>query len=206
MQYSIKELNQHWISKNLIYEALKNSLPFSNEFLKNKRIFNELDLEIFLFYKDYGVNKTVSRYWTSLKINNNESIWKQFQTVPKQIDKQFQNSNEEITKLIKKSITEEIKTVKKQFEDRELELLNTIKQKDEIIDIKNNQTQKYALLKVEQEKEKKEWIKKYEEENKKKGEWMKKFYWIRTYLFIFIVLFCLLTIFFILFFMDVIKL
>jgi hypothetical protein len=51
MQYSIKDLDAQGISKNLVYEALKNSLPFSKEFIKNKRVFNETDLELFRFYK-----------------------------------------------------------------------------------------------------------------------------------------------------------
>jgi hypothetical protein len=52
MEYSIKDLNQHGISKTLVYEILKNSLPVSNTFLKNKRLFNESDLKLFLFYKE----------------------------------------------------------------------------------------------------------------------------------------------------------
>lgn len=51
MQYSIKDLETQGISKNLVYEALKNSLPFSKDFTKNKRVFNETDLELFRFYK-----------------------------------------------------------------------------------------------------------------------------------------------------------
>jgi hypothetical protein len=51
MQYSIKDLDTQGISKNLVYEALKNGLPFSKEFIKNKRVFNETDLELFRFYK-----------------------------------------------------------------------------------------------------------------------------------------------------------
>ncbi|CAC9544500.1 hypothetical protein [uncultured Gammaproteobacteria bacterium] len=37
----------------MVYEALKNSLPFSHELIKNRRIFNEKDLEIFKYYKDF---------------------------------------------------------------------------------------------------------------------------------------------------------
>lgn len=51
MQYSIKDLETQGINKNLVYEALKNSLPFSKDFIKNKRVFNETDLELFRFYK-----------------------------------------------------------------------------------------------------------------------------------------------------------
>jgi hypothetical protein len=53
MEYTIKELSHQGISKSLVYEALKNSLPFSNNFIKNKRLFNEKDLEIFKFYKEF---------------------------------------------------------------------------------------------------------------------------------------------------------
>lgn len=53
MQYSIKDLETQGINKNLVYEALKNSLPFSKDFIKNKRVFNETDLELFRFYKTH---------------------------------------------------------------------------------------------------------------------------------------------------------
>jgi hypothetical protein len=52
MEYSIKDLNQHGISKTLVYEILKNSFPISNTFIKNKRLFNESDLKLFLFFKE----------------------------------------------------------------------------------------------------------------------------------------------------------
>jgi hypothetical protein len=51
MQYSIKDLERLGINKNLVYEALKNNLPFSKDFIKNKRVFNETDLQLFRFYK-----------------------------------------------------------------------------------------------------------------------------------------------------------
>ena len=75
-----------------------------------------------------------------------------------------------------RAYTKEIETVKKQFENREEELLKEIEQKNNVIQIKDDQTQKYALLKVQEEKEKKEWIEKYEQANEKKGEWIRKFY------------------------------
>lgn len=195
MDYTIKELNQQGISKSLVYEALKNSLPFSNIFIKNKRIFNEKDLEIFKFYKEFWLEKTVSKHWKTEKIADNSSV-----------SKQSLNSSEDIDTLIKKAVNNEIKTVKEQFESRENELLKEIKQKESIIEIKDNQTQKYALMKIQEEKEKKEWIEKYEKENEKKGEWIRKFYWIRTYLFVFIVLFCVSLIFSIFLIFWIIKL
>jgi 2-succinyl-5-enolpyruvyl-6-hydroxy-3-cyclohexene-1-carboxylate synthase len=105
--------------------------------------------------------------------------WK---TVPKQDIQQFWNNEEDVSNFIKKTVSKEIEIVKKQFENREEELLKEIEQKNNVIQIKDNQTQKYALLKVQEEKEKKEWIEKYEQANDKKGEWIRKFYWVRTYL------------------------
>ena len=52
MEYSIKDLNQHGISKTLVYGILKNSFPVFNTFLKNKRLFNENDLKLFLYFKE----------------------------------------------------------------------------------------------------------------------------------------------------------
>jgi len=52
MEYSIKDLNHYGISKTLVYEILKNGFSVSNTFLKNKRLFNENDLKLFLFYKE----------------------------------------------------------------------------------------------------------------------------------------------------------
>ena len=106
MQYSIKELSSQWISKSLVYEALKNSLPFSHEFIKNRRLFNEKDLEIFKYYKDFWVLKTVSKYWTANELDNNQPIWKQSQTVPKQDIQQFWNNKEYVSEFIKKTVAE----------------------------------------------------------------------------------------------------
>ncbi len=166
-------------------------MPFSNEFIKNRRIFNEKDLEIFLFYKDYGVNKTVSKYWTPGDIANNQNHWKQFETVPKQNNKQFTNSNERINQLIKKAVSEEVETVKKQFEDRKAELLSEIRQKEKVIKIKDDQTQRYELLKVEQEKEKNSGLKNMKKQMKKKGSGWKSstepglIYFFSSYFFVY---------------------
>jgi hypothetical protein len=46
----------------LIYEALKLDLPFSKQFQKNRRFFNEKDLEMFLYFKQFGYRKTVLLY------------------------------------------------------------------------------------------------------------------------------------------------
>ncbi|ASF47832.1 hypothetical protein [Methylovulum psychrotolerans] len=86
---------------------------------------------------------------------------------------------------------DELETVKKQFEDKENGLKLEIGQKDKIISIREEQTQKYALLKMEEQKEKELWIKKYEAINQEKTEWIKKFYSLKTYLVVFIVLFLL---------------
>lgn len=186
MQYSIKELDKHWISKNLVYEALKNSLPFSKEFIKNKRVFNEQDLKLFEFYKFNWLEKTTSKYWTVADKTVNQTIWKLF----KENDKQFLNIQIED---FKKSLLDELETVKKQFLEKETNLKQEIEQKEKIIGIKEEQAQKYALMKTEEQKEKEEWIKKYDVLNNEKGEWMKKFYSTKTYLIVFAILFMLST-------------
>lgn len=66
-----------------------------------------------------------------------------------------------------------------------------IEEMDKVITIKDDQTQKYALAKVEEKREKDQWIKKYDELNVEKGEWVRKFYSMKTYLIVFIVLFLL---------------
>ena len=91
-----------------------------------------------------------------------------------------------------------MQTVKKQFEDREVELEKMIEQKDRLIKIKDEQTQKYALLKQEEKKEKDEWIKKHDLAQKEKGEWMRKFYSVKMYMVIFLIL-LVLTVTFIIF-------
>jgi len=80
-----------------------------------------------------------------------------------------------------------METVLKQFEKKEKELLLNVEQQKKIIEIKDEQNKKYALLKIEEVKEKKEWIKKYELELEKKTLWMQKFYKIKTYLIVSIV-------------------
>lgn len=184
MEYSIKDLNQHWISKTLVYEILKNSFPVSNTFLKNKRLFNENDLKLFLFFKENWLDRTILEYG-SLKqkneiLNNTkqlEKIWKQF----------LNNSWNDFNNLL----ISEIDKVKKQFAETENNLKTEIEQKNKIIEIKEEQNQKYALLKMEEKKEKEDWIKKYDAINEEKNQWIKNFYSLKTYLIVFIVLFML---------------
>ena len=75
--------------------------------------------------------------------------------------------------------------------EKESTFKQEIEQKEKIIGIKEEQTQKYALMKMEEQKEKEEWIKKYDVLNNEKGEWMKKFYSTKTYLIVFAILFML---------------
>ena len=206
MTYSIKDLNQHWISKNLVYEVLKNSFPISEYFIKNKRFFNDKDLEIFNFYKQFGVLQTVSKYWTPQQIGNNETHEKTVSNSFEQKKEQFLNSPNSLQTEIERAVSKELETVKKQFQDKENDFLKEIEQKEKIIKIKEDQSQKYALLKVEEEKEKKERIEKYEQVSEQKGEWMKKFYWLKTYLIVFIILFCLAMLFLGLLLTGIIKL
>jgi len=51
MKYSIKELSSHSISRTLVYEVINSNITVSKQFLKNKRLFDDKDLEIFKFYK-----------------------------------------------------------------------------------------------------------------------------------------------------------
>lgn len=179
MSYSIKDLAKHWLNKNLIYDALKNSLPFSNKFIKNKRLFNETDLKLFLFYKTNGLEKTLLQYGTVNENNDDKTVFKT--VLP---------DNKE---TINKPLLEDLETVKKQFIENENRLKLEIEQKEKIISIKEDQTQKYALLKMEEQKEKEGWIKKYEVINDEKNDWIKKFYSLKSYLLVFIILFVLST-------------
>ena len=187
MQKTIKELQAQWLSKNLIYEALKTVLPFSKQFLKNKRIFNEKDIEMFENCKQFGIEKTVLKYSSNETIENNKTVLNSFK--PDIINN-------------KNSLKEEFKTVKKQFEDREEEYKQLITQKDKIIQVKNEQTQKYALLKQEEKKEKEEWIKKYDEIQKEKNKWIQKYYSTKMYMIVFLILLILASIFLWLFFIK----
>ena len=73
--------------------------------------------------------------------------------------------------------------------NREEELSEIIKQKEAIIKIKDDQTQKYALLKQEEKKEKEEWIKKYDVVQNEKSEWVEKYYSVKMYMVVFLILF-----------------
>ena len=70
-----------------------------------------------------------------------------------------------------------------------------IEQKDQLIKIKDEQAQKYALLKQEEKKEKDEWIKKYDLSQNEKGEWMKRFYNVKMYMMVFLLLLILSVVF-----------
>ena len=182
MQYSIKDLNQHGISKTLVYEILKNSFPISNTFIKNKRLFNESDLKLFLFYKENWLDKTISTYWTLKEKINIKNDSKQFEESKKQFLNNEGNS-------FNQTLLNEIDKVKKQFAETENRLKTEIEQKNKIIEVKEEQNQKYALLKIEEKKEKEDWIKKYDAINEEKNQWIKNFYSLKAYLIVFIVLF-----------------
>lgn len=192
MHYSIKDLIHQWFSKSFIYDVLKQSLPFSKQFKKNRRFFNEDDIEILKYYKDNGLQKTVLRFWTSDRIGDKgnivQTVWKSVQTV-------WENSPDSSDEKIEKAVKQEVQTVKKQFEDREVELEKMIEQKDQLIKIKDEQAQKYALLKQEEKKEKDEWIKKYDLSQNEKGEWMKRFYNVKMYMMVFLLLLILSVVF-----------
>ena len=79
--------------------------------------------------------------------------------------------------------------------NREEELKEIIKQKEAIIKIKDEQTQKYALLKQEEKKEKEEWIKKYDTIQSEKSKWVQKYYAVKMYMVIFLILLILASIF-----------
>lgn len=184
MEYSIKDLNQHWISKTLVYEILKNSFPVSNTFLKNKRVFNESDLKLFLYFKENWLDKTISAYWIPKQKDEILNNTKQFENTEKPFLNNYENS-------FNQTLLSEINKVKKQFEEKENSFKTEIEQKNKIIEIKEEQNQKYALLKMEEKKEKEDWIKKYDAINEEKNEWIKNFYSLKTYLIVFIVLFIL---------------
>ena len=184
MEYTLKDLSKHWINKSLVYEVLRNSLPISKQFIKNKRVFNEKDLELFKFYKVNGLEKTLAKYQTVEQKTVNKTVWKPFEENQKHFSKIPANE-------FKKPLVDDLETVKKQFKEKENSLKLEIEQKERIISIKEEQSQKYALLKMEEQREKESWIKKYEEINNEKTEWIKKFYSMKTYLIVFILLFLL---------------
>lgn len=187
MEYSIKDLNQHGISKTLVYEVLKNSFPISNTFLKNKRVFNDTDLKLFLFYKEKWLEKTILRYWLNSENTPNKTVSKQFEETEKPFLENKENSFD-------KNLLDEINKLKKQFEEKENSFKTEIEQKNKIIEIKEEQNQKYALLKIEEKNEKESWIKKYELINEEKSDRIKKFYSLKTYLIVFIILFLISTV------------
>lgn len=168
MQYTIKDLQAQGLNKSLIYEALKTVWTFSKQFIKNKRVFDDKDIQIFRYYKQFGYKKTVLKFWTSQKVGKSKTVSNTSQTV-------WQNS---------------FKTVS----NREEELTQIIEQKETIIKIKDDQTQKYALLKQEEKKEKEEWIKKYDDVQNEKSEWVQKYYAVKMYMVVFLVLLILASI------------
>ena len=89
------------------------------------------------------------------------------------------------SKTVSKHSENSLETVSK----REEELSQIIKQKEAIIKIKDDQSQKYALLKQEEKKEKEEWIQKYDVIQNEKSKWVEKYYRVKMYMVVFLVLF-----------------
>jgi len=164
MTHTIKDLQAQGYSKTLIYEVLKTVWTVSKQFIKNKRVFDEKDIEIFKYYKLFGSEKTVLKFWTSQKAGKIETVSNSSKTVVKHSE----NSLETVW-------------------SREEELTKIIEQKEAIIKIKDDQTQKYALLKQEEKKEKEEWIKKYDIVQNEKNEWVGKYYSVKMWMIVFFV-------------------
>jgi len=176
MAHTIKDLQAQGYSKTLIYEVLKTVWTVSKQFLKNKRVFDDNDLKIFQYYKQFGSEKTVLKFWTSQKAGKSKTVSNTSQTV-------WENSFETVS-------------------NREEELNKIIEQKEAIIKIKDDQTQKYALLKQEEKKEKEEWIKKYDTIQNEKSEWVEKYYAVKMYMVVFLVLLIMATILIVWFFIK----
>ncbi len=174
MTYTIKDLQAQWYSKTLIYEVLKTVWTVSKQFVKNKRVFDENDIEIFKYYKQFGSKKTVLKFWTSQKVGESKTVLNSFETV----------------ETVQKNSLESVSN-----SNREEELKEIIKQKEAIIKIKDEQTQKYALLKQEEKKEKEEWIKKYDTIQSEKSKWVQKYYAVKMYMVVFLILLILASIF-----------
>ena len=172
MTHTIKDLQAQGYSKTLIYEVLKTVWTVSKQFVKNKRVFDENDIQIFKYYKQFGSEKTVLKFWTSQKVEKSKTVLEQ-----------FPNS---------------LKTVS----NREEELTQIIEQKEAIIKVKDDQTQKYALLKQEEKKEKEEWIKKYDTIQNEKSQWVQKYYAVKMWMVVFLVLLILACILIVLFFIK----
>ena len=169
MAHTIKDLQAQGYSKTLVYEVLKTVWTVSKQFIKNKRVFDDNDLKIFQYYKQFGSEKTVLKFWTSQKVGKSKTVSNTSQTV-------WKNSFETVS-------------------NREEELNKIIEQKEAIIKIKDDQTQKYALLKQEEKKEKEEWIKKYDSIQKEKNDWIGKYYSIKMYMVVFLILLILASVF-----------
>lgn len=172
MHHTIKDLQAQSYSKTLIYEVLKTVWTVSKQFVKNKRVFDDNDIQIFKYYKEFGSEKTVLKFWTSPKVGNGKTV-----------SKQSSNSLETVS-------------------NREAELEKTIKQKEAIIKVKEEQSQKYALLKTEEKKEKEEWIKKYDIVQNEKSEWVQKYYAVKMYMVVFLILLILASILIVWFFIK----
>ncbi|MEA3522767.1 MAG: hypothetical protein U9R50_07310, partial [Campylobacterota bacterium] len=68
--------------------------------------------------------------------------------------------------------------------------------------VKEEQTQKYALLKTEEKKEKEEWIQKYDDVQSEKSEWVQKYYAVKMWMVVFLVLLILSSILIVWFFVK----
>jgi lipopolysaccharide export LptBFGC system permease protein LptF len=137
---------------------------------------------MFLYFKQFGYRKTVLLYWNKQQSKNSQNS----------LETDFINSSKTISTDNKKELENEQKTV---INNKENELKQIIAQKEQIIKVKDEQAQKYALLKQEEKKEKEEWIKKYDQIQKEKNEWIGKFYNIKMYMIIFWLLFVLMVAF-----------
>jgi Fe2+ transport system protein B len=135
------------------------------------------------------------KYWDTELVEQNRTNHLQYPNSSQTVWGESANSSESVETLIKKALDKELETVRQQFETKESELKKEIEQRDSIITIKDNQTQKYALSYKEEKREKEEWIEKYENSQDEIKSLTKRFYGTKMYLVIFIFLSLFLSIF-----------
>lgn len=165
IMYKINEITSMWIPKSQIYSCINLWLPISHKIIRNYRVFNENDIEIFQFYNKYWDLKAIEKYWIQKNIKEN------YGGVQEQgREDNLKNEMNNIDDIIQ----DKIKNVIQEHENEKKKL-------NDLISIKNDKLNEYALLKQEEKREKDEFIKKYDEQRNKNETLLKKYYNLKSY-------------------------
>ena len=196
MKYTIKDiLEKHTeLNKSFIYDIIKSdNFEITYNFKWNRRLFTDKDIEVFLYIREEWNVNWLEKYWKK----QIQTVWKkQIQTVWNNSDTSNKvELNEWKTDII--NIEDENKINNEIIKENE-NLKIKDKENQELLKVREEMSQKYALLYKEERKDKEIMLEEKEKERLERIQIQKDYNWLSNkyniFKIFFIILLCILII------------